>query len=211
MPKHNALKSCATAALATMTLSCSSDANGKQERVALPAIDSPAESKPPTMRTPGNLLVDTEIDRWMVINDGVMGGKSQSTLSALPSGAIFSGIVSPDNGGGFASIRAPLSVPLEPGLRAVSLRVRGDGKLYQFRVRTNSRSDGPAYKHSFKTEADTWQQIVLPLRDFEASFRGRSVQGAAPLSSKDIRQLGFLIADGQYGTFNLEIEDITLI
>lgn len=211
MPKNTSPAVWITAALASMTLSCASAANGKQERVALPSQKAPAESSPTTMTTLGNFLKDAETERWMVVNDGVMGGKSQSTLRGSPNGAAFSGNVSPDNGGGFASIRAPLASPLVPGLRAVSMRVRGDGKIYQFRIRTSSRWDGPAYKHGFKTKANTWQQVVLPLHEFEASFRGRSVPGAAPLTSKDVRQIGFLIADEQYGSFQLEIEDITMM
>jgi hypothetical protein len=162
------------------------------------------------MNHPGNYLDPAEIDRWMVVNDGVMGGRSQSTLRASPAGAVFAGTVSPENGGGFASIRTPLSTPPMAGVSAVSLRLRGDGKRYQFRVRTSARGDGPAYKHSFETEANQWQELVLPLRDFEASFRGRSVPGAAPLVSTDIRQMGFLIADKQFGNFHLEIADITM-
>ena len=44
--------------------------------------------------------------RWMVVNDGVMGGVSRSTVNLHNDGyLIFAGNVSTDYGGGFASIR----------------------------------------------------------------------------------------------------------
>jgi monofunctional biosynthetic peptidoglycan transglycosylase len=153
----------------------------------------------------------SDIEHWAVINDGVMGGRSQSTLKALPAGAIFSGTVSAENGGGFASVRTTLSNPTAPAGRAISVRVRGDGKIYQFRIRTDPRRDAPAYKYAFTTEPGVWKELVMPLGEFQASFRGRSVADAAELESAAIQQVGFLIAEKQFGAFKLEFDDIKLV
>lgn len=75
--------------------------------------------------------------RWASVNDRVMGGVSTSQATATNEGLAFSGVVSLDNNGGFASIRA---LPCEYGLDgviALVLRVRGDGKAYKFGMRTD--------------------------------------------------------------------------
>jgi len=91
------------------------------------------------------------------------------------------------------------------------MRVRGDGKRYQFRIRTDTRRDAPAYFRTFDTKAGTWQNVVLPLAEFQASYRGRLLSNVAPLESGAVQQIGFLIADEQYGSFELEIDSISLL
>jgi len=69
------------------------------------------------------------IDEWMSINDVVMGGVSTGRLEATGNDTVaFTGLVSLENGGGFASVR---SRPREQDLRRYSgleLRIRGDGR-----------------------------------------------------------------------------------
>ena len=47
--------------------------------------------------------------KWRIVNDVVMGGISKSSITLNEDGtAKFSGTLSPDNNGGFASIRASM-------------------------------------------------------------------------------------------------------
>lgn len=55
---------------------------------------------------------------FRVINDGVMGGVSSSRLDFAADGMLFTGTVSMENNGGFASFRGPLRVPA--GARALA-------------------------------------------------------------------------------------------
>jgi NADH dehydrogenase [ubiquinone] 1 alpha subcomplex assembly factor 1 len=149
----------------------------------------------------------TPADAWAIINDGVMGGRSESDMRVLPdSTGLFAGRVSLENNGGFASTRTlPRDFALGDftGLR---IRVLGDGRRYQFRIRTDSRFDGVAYKQEFDTREGEWLEIDLPFADFQSSFRGRPVPTAGPLDAVGIRQLGFLIADKNAGAFRLQID-----
>ena len=81
-------------------------------------------------------------DAWRIINDGVMGGLSRSEMILTEdSTAVFRGVLSLENYGGFASVR---SAPAEFDLGAyegIELRVMGDGRSYQIRLRTDSRTD----------------------------------------------------------------------
>ena len=147
---------------------------------------------------------------WEVVNDGVMGGRSTSTLRIENGVAVFAGNLSSENNGGFASVRTA-APRLPANVQAIAIRVRGDGKRYQLRVRTHARLDGVAYRHHFETDDGRWQEIVLPLASFRPSYRGRLVPDAEPLSAQSIRQLGVLISDKQFGRFQLEIESVRAV
>lgn len=150
-----------------------------------------------------------ETDRWGVVNDGVMGGLSESRLvAASDSSALFEGALSLENNGGFASIRRqPTRYDLS-GAIGIMLDVRGDGRRYQFRIRTNDGFDGVAYRAFFDTVAGEWHRVEIPFETFRATFRGRIIPDAPRLDPARIRQLGFLIADKRPGEFRLEVRTI---
>lgn len=144
---------------------------------------------------------------WQIVNDGVMGGISTSKIFFKKSGVlIFSGTVSLENNGGFASSRRSANSYNLGGYSGMLLQVRGDGKDYQLRVRTDDRFDGISYRYPFKTQSGTTQVIKAFFAEFEPTFRGRIIKDALPLSAERIQQIGFLIADKQAGQFSLEID-----
>ncbi len=146
-------------------------------------------------------------DDWLIINDGVMGGLSRSEIILSEKNtAIFQGTVSLENNGGFASTRTrPRSYKLD-GYDGIILRVKGDGKKYQFRLRTSDRFDGIAYSYHFQTESNKWAIVQVPFEECVPVFRGRIMGDVAPLSAAQIRQIGFMISDKQEGPFTLEID-----
>lgn len=147
------------------------------------------------------------MDDWLIVNDGVMGGLSKSKLILSDSGtAIFSGNVTLENNGGFASTRTKAMRFQLDGFKGILIRVKGDGKKYQFRIRTNDRFDGISYRHHFETKVNQWQTYSIPFNKFVPVFRGRILRDVEPISPKDIQQLGILISDKQTGEFRLEIQ-----
>ena len=144
--------------------------------------------------------------RWTLVNDGVMGGLSRSDLELTEADTgLFTGFVSLDNNGGFASVRASFPVLDLSGFQGVRVRVRGDGRRYQLRFRTSGSFDGVAYRAEFDTPADEWREIDLPFSAFQATFRGFVPRGAGALDTSAIRQMGFLIGDKREGPFRLEV------
>jgi hypothetical protein len=144
--------------------------------------------------------------QWSVVNDGVMGGRSSSDIEPTGEGtALFSGHLSLENNGGFASVRTSFSsLDLSP-YTGVTLRVRGDGRPYQLRFRMDGSFDGVAHGSGFDTVPGEWVEIELPFTSFQPTFRGRVPRGAGPLDPARIRQMTFLIGDKKEGPFNLEI------
>jgi monofunctional biosynthetic peptidoglycan transglycosylase len=147
------------------------------------------------------------MDDWLIVNDGVMGGLSRSTFILSDSNtAIFSGNVTLENNGGFASTRTKAMQIQLDGFIGILIRVKGDGKKYQFRIRTNDRFDGVSYRHYFETKLNQWQTISIPFNKFVPVFRGQILRDVDPISPKDIQQLGILISDNQTDEFQLEVQ-----
>jgi len=149
---------------------------------------------------------------WNVINDAVMGGISESKFEILPNQTgQFSGQVSLENNGGFASVRALLVESVSGSFEKITLRVKGDGKIYSFRIRTDVNFDGVVYASSFTTVKDQWTEHEFSPDDFIPSFRGRTLNNVLPLNVQQIKQIGFLISEKQAGSFNLIIDWIKVI
>ena len=145
---------------------------------------------------------------WRVVNDSVMGGVSDSSFRAKGNTGVFTGNVSLANNGGFASVRSPVKMWLAPAAQALILRVKGDGKRYKMALRTQDDFSSASYQISFATRDGEWQEVRLPLKDFEPTFRGRKLRGLPQIKAESVRSLGFLISDKQAGPFRFEIQNI---
>lgn len=144
--------------------------------------------------------------RWQSIDDIVMGGVSHSTVDCRDGALRFSGIVSLENNGGFASMRsAPASYDLS-GYAGIALHLTGDGRTYKLNLKTDPGFDGVQYQASFATRGDA-QIVRLPFETFVPRLRGHDIS-APPLNTARIATFGVLIADKQAGPFDLRIARI---
>lgn len=148
------------------------------------------------------------IREWRVVNDGVMGGISKSylTLNDIGHGK-FSGHVSLDNNGGFASIQLNRTIKLTKENRFIVLRIKGDGKRYEFRLKGES-SQSESYVHQFATSGE-WENLKLALSEFYPQYRGRRLN-IQNFNFKNIEQLSFLVNNKQEEDFELLIDWIGL-
>jgi Complex I intermediate-associated protein 30 (CIA30) len=161
------------------------------------------------MSEPKNLIdfQSPESGEWAVVNDGVMGGLSSSSVRRTDEGTgLFSGELSLENNGGFASVRCLVGLTDLSEFAGLAVRVRGDGRAYQLRLRGNDRFDGVAYRAFFETIDGEWVTARIPFEKFLPTFRGRILTDAPVLDLSQIAQVAFLIADKQPGSFALEIE-----
>ena len=157
------------------------------------------------------LLLDFEdtdkSGRWMVVNDDVMGGVSRSNVKLHSDGhLLFYGEVSTNYGGGFASVRTDYKNWEIEKYEGFILRVKGDGKTYQFRCRLGNNINQIAYRHYFQADNEDWQEIILPFKEFLPTYRGRVLTNIPKLDPKGIKQFGFMISDKQVGKFHLKID-----
>ncbi|WP_185964289.1 CIA30 family protein [Aliikangiella marina] len=147
---------------------------------------------------------------WWIVNDTVMGGRSASELLVSKQDAFmrFTGNLSLENNGGFASTRSHTPAGYFGDAEKVCIEVRGDGREYQFRLRSDRNFDGYAYVQSFQTQQNQWQSFSFQLANFVPQFRGRLIKGAPVLSADNIRQVGFLLGDKNPGRFQLDFRFI---
>ncbi|NCA72146.1 MAG: CIA30 family protein [Sphingobacteriia bacterium] len=146
---------------------------------------------------------------WRAIDDRVMGGLSKSELVMTPAGfSVFKGVVSLAQGGGFASVRAPLPQSFAVGSKALYLQVLGDGRRYKLALRMDSEWDGVSYQAAFQPPDGAWTEIVLCDADFSPTFRGCGVS-APDVQLWQVRQIGFILADRQSGRFALGLKRLS--
>jgi NADH dehydrogenase [ubiquinone] 1 alpha subcomplex assembly factor 1 len=150
-----------------------------------------------------------ELDNWVIINDTVMGGRSRARLTINDSYLLFSGTLSLENNGGFASVRRVHNGKVWLSDKPIKIQVKGDGREYQLRFRINRRVDSVHYGVSFKTKANEVTVFQFNESDFVPQFRGRILKDAPALNFANIEQVGVLIADSIAGDFMLMIESIS--
>lgn len=157
---------------------------------------------------------------WGAIDDVVMGGVSSSKIKLEGVCAVFTGVVSTENNGGFASVRTRNFDP-PPDLSAyegVELQIRGDGKRYKFIIRDSDRWDGIGYSYSFDTQPDQWITVKIPFTDLIPVFRAKTVEDAQGLNTKQIYSMQLMLSKFEYdgglnpsfepGEFRLEVASI---
>jgi len=156
------------------------------------------------------VLVDfnktSNTDDWNIVNDVVMGGRSNSQFERDSEGnARFTGTVSLENNGGFCSVQHNLAAKSLENKKFFSIRLKGDGKKYQFRVKSN-RNDYYSYVYQFQTSKQ-WEVIEIPISEMYASFRGNKLN-IPNYDGAKIEQLAFLIANYKQESFELLIDKI---
>jgi len=142
-------------------------------------------------------------EAWRTVNDDVMGGVSDSTFVPTEAGAAFTGTVSLQHGGGFASVRAPESVRDLSDADGLRYRLRGDGRRYRCTLYTEP--GGPMSYRTPIRPPEQWTTIDVPFADLVPYRRGTERPDAPPFDPAQVRTLGFLIADEQDGPFRLEV------
>ncbi len=150
----------------------------------------------------------SDIQNWVVTDDVVMGGVSSGTFSLNDEGfGVFSGSISLENNGGFSLLRYQFEKIKTKGCSKIIIKLRGDGKQYQFRMKSNSE-ELHAYIVPFSTSGE-WQEIEISIKTMIPTFRGRQLN--MPNFSNDyIEEIGFLIGNKKAEKFKLLIEKIEL-
>ncbi|MGD1898678.1 MAG: CIA30 family protein [Phormidesmis sp.] len=179
----------------------------------------------------------TDLAAWGELDDVVMGGTSKGaflltqpnrnnnssnsglTLSPMQQ-AVFTGVISTANSGGFSSVRTQNFQPAFDfsGWTGLQLRVKGDGQRYKFILRNSEDWDSPAYIYGFDTEAGTWVTISVPFTEMIPTFRAKSVPTATPFNPRKTVSFQLMLSKFEYdrqlnpcfepGPFELAIETI---
>jgi len=154
-----------------------------------------------------NFTKDANMQNWYVVDDSVMGGVSAGKMDVNDEGhGLFQGHVSLDNNGGFSSIKYNAGKTKLQGYSKFVIALKGDGKAYQFRVKTKS-SQYYSYIASFNT-TNQWQTIEIPFSSMVPSFRGRTLD-MANFPGDSLEEIGFLVGNKKEEDFKLAIDYIS--
>ena len=198
--------------LALLVLSC-----GNTGRVARADETTPAPQPPGSSAPAAGPAVLVGLDDpavvagWTTVNDPVMGGLSTSTVAFGDGGLVFSGTISLDNNGGFASARGPQDPDIgrrAAGATSLGVRARGDGKTYMLKV--ESAGLPWSYIQRFSTQAGVWRTYELPIGGFQPVGRFLNPAPEAPqtLDPSTISRIAIYILDKQQGPFQLTVTAI---
>lgn len=148
---------------------------------------------------------DSKTDGWQIVNDGVMGGLSRGNLTVRDGIGRFEGKVSTDNNGGFTMVRFQFDRKKVSSSGAFILKLKGDGKEYQFRAKSNT-DQMHSYVHSFKTTGD-WQEIEIPFKVMQPRFRGRELD-QPNYPGDHLEEIAFLIGNKKPEDFLLLLKSL---
>jgi NADH dehydrogenase [ubiquinone] 1 alpha subcomplex assembly factor 1 len=148
-------------------------------------------------------------DYWRIVNDGVMGGVSRSRMAQTEQGtALFSGEVSLENNGGFASVEARFDAVDLSSYDGIEITYRGDGQRYGFNMR--DRPAWTVYQADFVAKSakeGEWNVIRIPFDQLTPLSFGRRVR-AEPFDPKSVITMQLIISDKQEGPFAIEVQSI---
>jgi NADH dehydrogenase [ubiquinone] 1 alpha subcomplex assembly factor 1 len=155
-----------------------------------------------------NFSHSSKMNDWKVVNDNVMGGISSASFELNSDGdAEFKGTVSTLNNGGFASVRYRFRAKDIAGKKTISIRLKGDSKPYQFRVKSQA-NDYYSYITTFSTLGN-WETIHINLEDLYPSFRGNKLN-KDNFNNSSLEEISFLIANKKNESFKLIIDKIEI-
>ncbi len=154
-------------------------------------------------------LMKTE-NRWRIINDGVMGGLSSSKVILNDDVIIFSGNVSLENNGGFASLRSPVRDYNFEEFSGIEIKIKGDGKRYSVSMKETTYFSGYFYTSIFETKKDEWIIVRIPFDQFKLYYFGSETNSSKIIPINSIKEISLLIGDKQKDGFIAVIDYIKL-
>jgi len=146
---------------------------------------------------------------WMIVNDGVMGGMSNSTTELTKSSLLFKGVLSLKNNGGFASIRSKKGNIDLSDFTTVKIKYKSSGRNFDLRLATSEQYYKPNYKHQFGSTTGEWEIAELKLSNFKQYTMGQiSGPNIGKKVLENILRIGIILSDKKEGPFEIEIDYI---
>lgn len=149
------------------------------------------------------------VQAWRPVNDGVMGGLSSGGARYENESLIFEGLIN-TNGGGFSSIRLPLSQGSLAGYSGLRFRVKSDGRIYKLTLRgsTSYRGRSVSFQAPLPaTPEGEWADVMVDFNALQPTLFGQALRGVE-FDITQIQEMGLIIADGKDGPFRLEVKSL---
>ncbi|MBT3173500.1 MAG: hypothetical protein HN336_01540 [Lentimicrobiaceae bacterium] len=148
-------------------------------------------------------------NKWLVVNDGVMGGLSNSTANISNNYMNFEGTISLQNNGGFASVRSFKSNINLSDFTIMKVRYRSRGQKVSVRLLKNDAYYLPYFKTALETTSWVWKTTLIPLKNFKEYQLNRQTEKNLNSSDfNDIIRIGLIVSNKKQGNFEIDIDYI---
>jgi len=164
-------------------------------------------STPPSYASTLDISFSKDMDLpWVPLNDGVMGGMSEGTVTWQDSSFRWKGQTRLENNGGFASLRSPWGEQDLRGLQRLEVTCRGTGGPFKVTLETSQRWWMP-YAYATLDVSEEWQTIEVDVKDFQWSqAQMGDLRTVDPQSDfQNILRMGWMKYDGTAQAFDLEV------
>lgn len=140
---------------------------------------------------------------WYHLDDGVMGGKSQTTLTTSAASLHFAGTINTNASVGWASARATLPPEgLPSSTTSLKLNVRGDGKTYKILLMDPNHESRlnktPLWEANLPTKAGITEELSVPLTSFIPSFMAKQLsleeKAKYQMNPSQMTKIGFMLS-----------------
>lgn len=136
-----------------------------------------------------------------------MGGRSSGKVSYSENTMVFTGSVSFENNGGFASVRSEQQAMDLSSFETVTIRYKSTGQSLSLNFNYYRQWWYPNYKAQLPSTEGEWKTITFPLKDLEEYRVGRPTgDQISPKQLQRIIRLGFMTADKKEGAFEAEVD-----
>ena len=188
-----------------------------------PAAESSTTAANSTSSTSSTMAAPTEACRrltdfddptsdqtvWVIVNDGVMGGRSSGFVDFADSAMRFFGEIV-TAGGGFTSVRFRTIGDELVGTDRLVLRLRSDNRTYSVTFNdapgTRQRiAHGADITSDRTSDEDGWSIVEVRYDDLRPTVFGQPVDAPA-FDPEQVSEVGIIISDGIDGSFELEVD-----
>ncbi len=178
--------------------------------VTIPESTVPSNTNEPAVGC--RRLDDFTLDSgaWMIVNDGVMGGRSDGRGTIEDSSLRFFGTVV-TAGGGFTSVRLRLDGTELDGTDRVRIQLRMDDRTYGVTFEDDQTIQGRRISHGVdlpepvNVDADGFGIVDVAYGELRPSVFGQDVT-AEPFRPDEASVIGIIIADGIDGDFAIDVD-----
>ncbi|WP_111660301.1 CIA30 family protein [Olleya aquimaris] len=150
-------------------------------------------------------------DTWRIVNDGVMGGLSQSSATLTEDTVQFKGNVSLENNGGFASMRTLITEGALKDCKTMTIRFKSSStdRTFGLSLKNSQQYYIPYYKHTFTPKTTDWEVLTVNLSNFKHYRISEVIGNEMPKKAlDDVFNIALIISDKKAGAFDIEIDYI---
>jgi hypothetical protein len=147
-----------------------------------------------------------DCQNWRIMNDGVMGGLSDCTITWNPKSLEFNGNISTANNSGFSSFRSPFSNYDLSKYEGIKIKYKSNGLPTSIVLETSKRWWEPYYLFALPSSED-WTVMKVKFEDFPMiRMTSKTKNTLSNNDLNDIVRIGFMNLAKEEGAFGFEVD-----